>query len=61
MLVEIVVIAGAAQDGFPEGFLFLGAELGHVEHELEVDVNDAGDVLGPLGITAHPVEGIGNA
>ncbi len=61
VLVEILVVAGAAQDRFPERFLLLGPELGQVEHELEIDVEDAGDVLGPLGIAAHPVEGIGDA
>ena len=61
VFVEILVVAGAAQDGFPERLLFLGIELGQIEHELEVDVEDAGDVFGPLGITAHPVEGIGDA
>ncbi len=61
MLVEILVVARAAQDRFPERFLSFRIELGQIEHELEVDVEDAGDVFGPLGITAHPVEGIGDA
>ena len=32
-----------------------------VEHELEVDLQDAGVVLGPLDVAAHPEEAVGDA
>src|SRR5690349_14666313 len=32
-----------------------------VQHELEVDVDEAGNVLRPLDVSAHPVDGVGDS
>ena len=31
-----------------------------IEHELDVDVQDAGVVLGPLDVAPHPVKRVGD-
>ncbi len=41
-----------------DGRLALALE---VEHELEVDLQDAGVVFGPLDVAAHPEEAFGDS
>lgn len=55
MLVECGVAAGGADDRFPV-FAEAGAvDFFVIEKELEIDVNDAGNVFRPLNVAAHPV------
>src|SRR2546422_401364 len=55
---EILVIAGRAHQWHP---LLLVRLRGAVEHELQVHVNETGDVFSPLDVTAHPINRIGDA
>ena len=60
-LVEEFLVFEGVDDGRPvlaHGRLALAIE---VEHELEVDFQQAGVVLGPLDVAAHPQKTVGDA
>ena len=59
-LAELLLVAGALDDGYPVGVQRGVVEVAEIEEELEVDVHEARDAFGALDVAAHPVEGIGD-
>src|SRR4029079_5067372 len=54
---EVVRIAADVDERPP----LLAGTAGEVEHQIQVDVDEARHVLGALDVTAHPVDRIGDA
>ena len=54
---ELIVVAGGGNERRP----LLVSAGGRIKHELQVDIDETGDVLGALDVAAHPVNGIGDA
>ncbi len=56
--------AAAAEDGGqarPVQLMRSGPDAVQVQFQVEPDVQQPGDVLGPLQVAAHPEQGIGNS
>ena len=54
---ELLGVAGGGDERLP----LLGGADGQVEHQVEIHVDEARDVLGALDVAAHPVDRIGDA
>ena len=61
VLREEFFVAGAQEDGAP--MLLDGgvSEALEIEEELEIDVEEAGEIFGALDVTAHPIERVRDA
>src|ERR1019366_67381 len=49
-------VAGGVHDGLP----LIGEVLRQVEHQIVIDVEEAGDVFGAFDVAAEPVDGVGD-
>ena len=58
---EGLLVACRAEDREPVLLELLVVEIGEVEHQLQVHVEQTRDVLRALYVAAHPVEGVGDA
>src|ERR1019366_6919424 len=50
-------VAGGIDDGLP----LAGENAGKIEHQVVVDVEEAGHVFRALDVARHPVDGVGHA